>query len=610
MPSINPPLTKSDFDNSCWQDIINSIERKKCSNYGRAFWEKAQAEQNAGNFREQAVFAILAAVTTPAMKPESNEEFFNKIFDHLTSEQLNFLNKIVTGISDPELRSRIADILWVKKHNNQMAMLAIPAYLQSATILESPDHWIDCVDRLERALRLSRKIRYQHEIVLAHIEKVLDLYQGKDPSWLSAKLMALLQEYQFGDPAKYADLAETAATLAESTASPTYNLSRARILWNIKARWHRMEKDKSKEIDALMSVAETYVKESESALKRNPPSYISASQFLQRAVQAFKRIEGKREETLGAKRRAEEVHKILLGYQEEAPNELVSTFSDKMDVSNLAKDAINDVRGKDFEDALFSLALLCSPTNVIELEKQVRQQAHDFILSDLFTDVVINEMGKVVAMQPGSILSDNLEEAKASTYFAMCRSAIYHHTLQAQACIEPARHQIILEHNIRVNDILLILTNSPFIPPDREYLFAKGIYAGLTGDFFTSIHILIPQIENSIRCILRNIGKITSGLDKSGVQNEHNLNSILYYPEVEAIFGENTLFDLKCLLVEHAGSNLRNRMAHGLINDREFTSPIMSYIWWITLRLCCLPMIIHRQQVDRFNENENRNIVT
>jgi hypothetical protein len=64
---------------------------------------------------------------------------------------------------------------------------------------------------------------------------------------------------------------------------------------------------------------------------------------------------------------------------------------------------------------------------------------------------------------------------------------------------------------------------------------------------------------------------------------------------------EDSLFYLKGLLVEHSGSNLRNRMAHGLINDDGFLSPLMSYLWWLTLRLCCLPMIIHQQKVEQSN---------
>ncbi|MHC5737238.1 DUF4209 domain-containing protein, partial [Nostoc sp.] len=174
-------------------------------------------------------------------------------------------------------------------------------------------------------------------------------------------------------------------------------------------------------------------------------------------------------------------------------------------------------------------------------------------------------------------------------------------TFHAQAYIEQARYQINLEHSVQINDLLPIVSNSPFVPSEREYLFAKGLYAGLTGDFFTSTHILIPQIENSMRYLLWRQNIITSKFDDNGIQNEYDLNKILYLPEIASIFDENTLFDLRGLLIEHSGSNLRNRMAHGLINDNEFNSPIMSYLWWMTLRLCCLPILIHHQQIEESN---------
>jgi hypothetical protein len=596
MSPLNPALTKDDFNNACWQDVVNSSERKDCLSYKGAFWNKSWEAQEAGNLREQAVFAILAAVTSAAIKPESTEEFFADVFKNLTDDQLDFLADIASEISDPELQARVADILWVRRREYRMAQLAISAYLQSATTLESPDHWNHCVDRMERALRLARKIRHKDEVVFLHIEAVLDRYQGEDPLWLSAKLMELLQEYRFGDPAKYAALAEKAATLAESTS----DWRRARTLWGIKAIWHRMEKDYSKELDASMSAAETYVKEAEAALTRTPPSYMVASHFLQQAVEAFRSIRGTKEETVDAKARAEEVHRLLLQYQEETRNEMI-TSSHEMDISELVEEARNHVRGKDFQEALFALALLGAPTDVSRLRQQVQQQAREFVASHLFPVVMMNEMGKVIARQPGSVLSSNPEEAEAATRFEMYRNVIYYQNLQAQAYIEPARYQINLEHGVRLNDILSIISHSPFIPPEREYLFAKGLYAGLTGDFFTSTHILIPQIENSVRYIMWRRGMITSGLDDSGIQNEHNLNSTLYRPEITSIFDENTLFDLKCLLVEHAGSNLRNRMAHGLISDGEFMSPLMPYIWWLTLRLCCLPILIHQQRVEQSN---------
>jgi Domain of unknown function (DUF4209) len=594
MTPLNPPLTKDDFISSHWQDVIESSERKACPDYRNAFQKKAQEAKLAGNIREQAVFEILAHVVYyDDIKSESTEQFFVETLN-LTDEHLGFLTEIAAEVSDPELQARIADILWVRRRNYQMAQLAVNAYIESAKTLEDPKEWTFCFNRIERALRLAHKIKYAEDTVIRHIEAVLERYNGEDPLWLSAKLMKLLQEFRRGDSTKYSALAEKAATRAESA----NGWRRARDYWTVKAKWHLREKDSEKERAASMLAAETYVMEAEDALKRKTPSYLAASRFMQQAVEAFRKIRGTKEETIEAKARAEEVHRLLLQYQEESLKELV-THSHATDISDLAEQARAHVRGKDLQDALFALSLLGSPSNVSHLRKQVQEQAHESSLHHFLSPIFMNEMGKVVAHRRVSVLSSNLDEAEEATYFEMNRNAFHHQSFHAQALIEPAKEQINLEHSVQIDDLLALLSNSPFIPPDREYLFAKGLYAGLIGDFFTSTHILIPQIENSIRYLLWRRGIITSGLDDSGIQNEHNLNSTLYRPELGSIFDENTLFDLKCLLVEHSGSNLRNRMAHGLISDNEFSSPLMSYLWWFTLRLCCLPILIHQQKVEQ-----------
>ena len=203
-----------------------------------------------------------------------------------------------------------------------------------------------------------------------------------------------------------------------------------------------------------------------------------------------------------------------------------------------------------------------------------------------------NDQGKVVARQ-------NSNEGKKAIDFGMYIKAVGYQKISAHAFIEQARKQIILEHiiqkseenKIKETDLLPLVLNNPFVPPGREKLFIKGLYAGLIGDFITSTHILIPQIENSVRYLLSNRGAITSGIDNknNGIQKEDNLNTTLFpskYPQITSIFDEDTLFDLQGLLIEKSGSNLRNDMAHGLINDNDFFSPIFSYLWWVALRLC------------------------
>ena len=47
-----------------------------------------------------------------------------------------------------------------------------------------------------------------------------------------------------------------------------------------------------------------------------------------------------------------------------------------------------------------------------------------------------------------------------------------------------------------------------------------------------------------------------------------------------------TLFSIsRGLLVEHHGTNLRNEMAHGLLDDGQFHSEAAIYLWGLSLRL-------------------------
>lgn len=598
MPTLNPPLNKDDFLNSRWQEVVNSSKRKDCCTYSLAFWNKAKEAEAVGNVREQAVLEILAVVSGVEIKPEATEEFFAEVFKNLTDEHLNFLADIAADISDPELQARVADILWIKRHKKKfpMAQLAVDAYLQSVKTLEDPERWNCSFKRIERAFRLALTIRDQvkEKEVVAQIEAILDYYQGEDPLWLSIKLMKLLLESRQGEPAKYAALAEKAANIAEAA----YDWQRARACWEIKAKWHLLEKDSEKEREASMLAAETYIKEAEEALTNQSLGYSTASALLQKAIEAFRRVRGTKEETVLAKARAEEVHRLLIEYQEKSVQELVPFYSDEVDVSESIQTARNVVKNKEFQDAIFALALLGALPQVSHLREEVQEIARDCMLYSSIAMVTMNEMGKVVAHR-GSILSDNSTEAEEAIRSEMYRNAIFYQNVHAQTYIEPARMQVNLEHSVRVSDLLPIVENSPFVPSGREYLFAKGLYAGLIGDFFTSTHILIPQIENSVRDLLWKRGVITSGLDDKGIQNEHNLNTTLYRTETESIFDEDTLFNLKGLLVEHSGSNLRNRMAHGLINDNGFINPLMSYLWWITLRLCCLPILNYQQKIEQ-----------
>ena len=104
-------------------------------------------------------------------------------------------------------------------------------------------------------------------------------------------------------------------------------------------------------------------------------------------------------------------------------------------------------------------------------------------------------------------------------------------------------------------------------------------------------HLIIPQFEHSVRYVLAQRGIITSSIDAEGIQKDYDLNSTLYLPVLKEILGENTVFHLQHLLVEKLGANLRNKMAHGLMSQGEFYSVQAAYLWWLILKVVCIPII-------------------
>ena len=85
--------------------------------------------------------------------------------------------------------------------------------------------------------------------------------------------------------------------------------------------------------------------------------------------------------------------------------------------------------------------------------------------------------------------------------------------LLALFCIESARRQIAEEHDVQFDDMLGIVVNSPFVPTDRAKLVSQGLLSGWAGDFVVATHLLVPQVENSLRHALRVRGYRVSNLN-------------------------------------------------------------------------------------------------
>lgn len=507
--------------------------------------------------------------------------------DDFGTDEAAVLAAAVPDVKDPEFRARLADVAWVLGRNYKMARLAIPAYVESAIRLEIEDQFPVFVERLNRAIQLALMVGKGDQALLASVtDEIEQIVQKRAPTemkWPCADLMRLLIHAEAGDTIKYAAICELLAT--QSAKRQDWHLARA--YWGCKAEWHRLSKDAQSYRDACLSAAETYVGEAESALKRSPPSHGACAGHLISAVEALRKIPDTKE-------RVEDLHQRILKEQELiVPNE-TTTHQVCTDISEIANATLAEFRSKPLNEVLFGLAMIGAPPKVANLRSSAEESMRSNVWAQIVPSVFLTERGKQLAEKP-SLMEGNQETLDLCLKAEMMQEIKWHRGLMVAGRIKPALQVINTEHFVRPQDLEFLVRDNPFVPPGRESLFIRGFFAGLSWDFLLAAHLLVPQVENSIRYLLYNYAgeNRTSKLKGDMTQPERDLNELLYRDDVKRIIGDDLSFELQSLMIEPGfGANLRNRFAHGLMDAEQFYSDEAVYAWWTIWRICCLPQIM------------------
>ena len=359
----------------------------------------------------------------------------------------------------------------------------------------------------------------------------------------------------------------------------------ARGVWYIARDWHLLAKDDEGARCAERRAAMTYEPEAIAWMKLDTNTHFKVIDLLQRGKVAL--------QSSGApKGNVNRVHNLLL--EKQASYDDYKQISFNVDISEPVESARRAFRDLPLADCIYGLAARIEPPSVALLKARANEMHAKSPMPYLINKQLVDDQGKRIGQRPGYTYNDS-DSIDKSIQLTMHEEAKRRQQVTVFGLILPALEQINLDHYIRPNDLIEIVTNSPFVPPDRQHIFLRGLYHGFTLDFMVASSLLVPQIENSLRYVLQQQGVIVSTLDPEGIQEEYPLGRLLYgILEVKGIFGEDLVFDLQGLLLERFGSNFRNRLAHGLVTDNECMSPASAYAWWLVFHLCCAPLLAHR----------------
>jgi len=568
--------------------LIEGVEKRECLAYADEL-SRVQKDEARWSAEQLECLRFVNQVLTMMLKSDQPAEPYGPMFvlgeersaipaDFPKSELLG-LQGWAKSLNDPELRARFMDVLWLQARSFPAAQAAVEAYLASALRLEHPKKWPPCQVRLERALRLATSLgkggAELRSEALRVIDAMLQRHRGTDPLYLSLRLTRLLLEFRHGDAHEFATFAIAAAGAAEGAD----DFWRAKDYYQLAADCYRVTRDADAEGAALRQAAECLVKESELAQKQSGRGALTAASVLSDAIEAMRQAPG-------GKDRASQLHERLLRLQQDAMTELKSV-STSIDTSELMHHALAAVRDKPLHEAVRTLCKMARPPAIEKLKQEVHEQARVAVFGSLLSNDVINSRGRVIARAPGLQAGAN-DPKDDGLRWRMFRNARMARSLTVQATLNPAREEIFLAHGADRQDVAGLIQHSPWVPPGHEESVMRALVAGFQGDMLIAGYMVPPQLEALVRHVVESRGGATSMLEPGGVQPERSLGVLLETPEALHAFGADGVFELQDLLVDPLGTNLRNEVAHGLLDDSSLFGTDVVYAWWLLLRHCVL----------------------
>jgi hypothetical protein len=333
-------------------------------------------------------------------------------------------------------------------------------------------------------------------------------------------------------------------------------------------------------------VAEGWVKEAVARISSDQPSHMVAASFYENAIQTYRSIPRSERAAHRVDERIAELHKSLNEAGKRSLDEMSVISSPSIDITQLVEKARNAVRGKSTIDALAAFANIYRGARAVQMRESSEKMLQEHPLQALVSATHMSRDGRVIAKRPGMGLGDaDSDDTQAAIWAEMVKHYCMELSLVVQGQIWPALEVLALEHRLRESDFVAIASDSPIVPKGRERLFGKALFAGYEKDFVIALHLLVPQIEHMVRWHLKAANIKTTNLDKDGVENENGLSALMELPEVTQIFGEDLSFELKALFCDAFGPNLRNELAHGLLDDEACHSTYAIYAWWLGLKL-------------------------
>jgi hypothetical protein len=498
-----------------------------------------------------------------------NTGFVSPDISQLDAETVTHWEQRANEARDPVLKARYADAGWdlcrtitKRKPDYRMALLAVDAYIAAADRRLSTMPF-GAVQWLVRAFDLARKLRDEPRITQV-ITSVFSLYEAYlSPQYVGIWLTLIEHLYEARDllndeqiARMVGDMEKMLAILSTPDGNKRFDAFNAQAVGEKLIQHYKNVGDKDGVVRVLKAFGSAFEKMADSS------GGMLASGYLQPIIERY--------EQEGLKSEAEALQNKALDRLKSAGDEM-KTISIPHQITNAqVEDLLNAlIVDDDLTTTLIRVALHFTP-KIQEAKNLIEQVKAVAPFMSMIPVSVVDDSGRT----KGWIGSDEDDEGR-----------LYYQLAQTMTFTQPYLYIVLSKikerFSLNVDDLLAFLYECPIFPASRRPLLREGLAAYLNGDFLKAIHVLVPQVEESLRNFLALIGipPIKNVPRHPGTTDVKSMNNVLEDPRVRGVLPEDVWRYLTVLYIERIGFNIRNDLAHGLILLEGFNEIIANWVF-------------------------------
>lgn len=580
-PSPVEPLTLADFEEAGILQLAADCDGSDVHGFSKIF----MAAANKASGRATDALKLLAGICSMMLVPEEPTNPYRPMVrwgDGTSSMALEHIPRNVTGalaqlidlIDNAALRARIADVVWLRDRakGQQVAAAAVRAYRMLPLSWET---WhVYGRATWHRALQLAKQIRSEDDLSLIEaslLEAFFGAVADPDCGYWALHLVGPLR-IERRDGGHVREVAEQLEAVGRQRLDRLHTFV-AEGYFEAAAEWYEWARDRERKAVTLALAADAIALQADQG-----DGAIVRHHWLTKAVEAYRRVPAQFRTQLGVDAKIDELLVKRRAAGHAVLGEMAAVPLPREDVTDEIRAAVAHVKGRTPFGALLAFCGLDVPPDIPALRAAAEATLRDSVLKRLMGASVVAEDGRTVE-------TFTPEDGPESQVTAEMRTIFRRHAGKvALARLQPARDQLRFEQNYRLSDFITVATESPIVPADRARIVGRGLYAGYCGEMVDAMHILMPQFEHIVRHVLQGAEALTAH-HKDGLDMEVALASLIDRPQMAEEFGDGLKLAIHAIMCDRAGPNLRNDVAHGLVNEEACESAHALYAWWMVLQL-------------------------